>query len=139
MVTTDVMTSLQDLTYTYDEANDIHITTLLKPTRRSMDDFVVVMNDIYRDLTDDDKVRVLVDYRQSGIPPIAYVVSKGREWASSLHVHPQARVAFVHRNDPLLRFLDVMVRSFKFGHLKTRFFTQENSFDDAIVWLQHVE
>ena len=133
---TEYTEQLQGVNYAYLPDDAIHTIELTDASRQTIDQFLQFMNELYRDLTDEDTVRLLVDYRQSGVPPLSYVINKSTQWANNLSVHPQARVAFVNKSDFLMSILGMMMKSLRFGHLKTRVFDKETAYQDAIEWLK---
>lgn len=124
------------LSHRYEEVSRIHIMTFHKATRDAYDDFLALMTDIYQHVTPHDQVRLLIDYRQSGIPPIHYLLPRSLAWARSLKIHPEARLAAVTRQDALSRLLRGMTSTIRFGHLSTGIFEGEAGYDEALQWLQ---
>ena len=131
-----VTTSSSLLDYTYSTQANSHIFTFYKPTRQAYDDFLKLMTEIYQHVTLEDQVRVLVDYRQSGIPPIHYLIPKSLAWARTLAIHPEARLAVITRQDNLSRLLRGMTSTVRFGHLSTGIFEGDAGYEKALVWLQ---
>jgi len=117
-------------------AGDLHIITFKESSRDAVDDYIRAMERIYVDLTPDDTVRILVDYRQSGIPPIRYLITRGLAWANSLKFHPAARLAIVNKADFTVSILGSLVKMYRFGHLSTNFFEEEAGYEKALIWLR---
>jgi hypothetical protein len=132
--TTSSPTSL--MSYTYSEQANTHIMTFHKPTRQAYDEFLNIMTEIYKHVTAEDQIKVLVDYRQSGIPPIHYLIPKSLAWVRTLRIHPEARLAVVTRQDALSRILRSMSSTVRFGHLSTAIFEGDTGYNQALVWLQ---
>ena len=124
------------LTYTYSEQAQIHVMRFHKPTRQAYDDFLKLMTDIYEHVTLEDQVRILVDYRQSGLPPIHYLLPRSLAWVRTLKIHPEAPLAAVTRQDALSRLLRGMTAKIRFGHLSTGIFEGDKGYEQALVWLQ---
>lgn len=124
------------MTYTYSEHTRIHSITFHKPTREAYDEFMVVIDRIYQHVTLEDQIRVLIDYRQSGIPPLNYAIPKSLAWVRTLTIHPEARLAVITKPDILSRILRSMTSTIRFGHLSTGIFEGDRGFDQAVAWLQ---
>ena len=133
---TEIAHSTPLLTYKFLQTEQIHVMTFHKPSRQAYDEFISVMDQIYKTLNDDSKMRIIVDYRESGIPPMQYVVSKGVEWAKSLSVHPQAKMALLTKADFIVSLLARLVQVFEFSHLSTRIYENETAYQDALDWMQ---
>lgn len=117
------------------EANDVHCITFKENTRQAVDAFIEYMTIIYGDVTIDDTVRILVDYRESGLPPIPYVTRRSVQWANRLSIHPPAKLAIVHRPDITVSILSMFVNMYSFGHLSTKFFEGDKGYTGALNWL----
>lgn len=124
------------LTYTYLEAEQIHSIQFHKASRAAYDEFIALMNTIYSELTSEMRVRLLIDYRSSGIPPITYIITRGVAWSRSLSVHPEARMAIVTRPDSIARMFRSMVSTVRLGHLSTSIFEGDAGYTAALAWLQ---
>lgn len=130
------MTATQHhVAYEYLTDKDIHVFTFLSASTLSIDEFLNQLDAVYSTMTEKDKVRLLIDYRESGIPPMRHMTRRGVEWANQLPIHPAARMAIVTKRDFLVTLFGQLVRTFRFNHLSTRFFEQENNYELALAWL----
>ncbi|MGJ3240765.1 MAG: hypothetical protein ACFE0Q_18795 [Anaerolineae bacterium] len=128
------LSALQHVTYQH-MPQDVHLITFQHATREAVDEYIQLMDRIYDGLTETDMVRLIIDYRQSGIPPMRHLAQQGVKWANSLSIHPTARMAILHQPDLGISLLGLLVRSYNFGHLSTRFFKDEAGYQASLDWL----
>lgn len=122
--------------YTSIESPRIHIMSLKVASRAAVDEYLGMMNEIYRDVTEHDEMRFLIDYRKSGMPSVPYVFRKGASWANSLQVHPPAWMAIVHQDEYIVGMMSTLIQTLRFGHLRMRFFKGDAGYDQAMAWLR---
>jgi hypothetical protein len=126
---------LSYIDYEYQPETDIHMMRFREDTRKAVDEYFERMDAIYQDVNEDDRMRLLVDYRDSGIPPMRYIMREGMTWTNSLTMHPPARLAIVHSGTLAVTLLGSLIQALNFGHLSTKFFSGETGTDDALKWL----
>ncbi len=131
-----IFTKSRYFEHTHLDEHKIHVVTFLVASRQCVEEFMTFMSQLYDGLTDDDEIRLLVDYRQSGMQPVAYVLRKGVKWANSLSAHPKAHIAFVHNADFVVGMFGALLNSLRFGHLRTQFFDGMDGYDKAQAWLE---
>jgi len=112
--------------------NSIYVFTFLKPSRCAVDEWLAHLDMIFASTPPDKKVRYIMDYRGSGIPPITYGAQRSRQWLRENAHHNLVRVAFLYQSGALISMLDSMIRYLNASRVTLRFFQQE---DDAINWL----
>lgn len=132
-----LLTRFETFEHTYLTEQNIHVVTFLVASRECVEEFMTFMTQLYDGLTDDDEISLLVDYRRSGMQPVAYVLRKGVKWANGLSAHPKAHIAFVHNADFVVGMFGALLNSLRFGHLRTQFFDGVDGYDKALAWLEH--
>jgi hypothetical protein len=78
--------------------NGIHVIEFHRPTRRSIDEWMLHLTHMHETNTPGDAVRYLIVYRHQGPPPISYAMQRLRQWIA---MHPDAaptRMAFLYEN-----------------------------------------
>lgn len=135
-MTTRAKPTYEYANYQHEPAHDIHIITLTEPTRVAVDECIQIMDSCYEGVTENDTIRFLIDYRQSGIPPMRYVFTAGQEWADSLEIHPNTKLAYVTNQNFSISMLGLLIRTLNFGHLQTRFFEEDKGYQDALEWIE---
>jgi hypothetical protein len=123
--------------YRYIQKGPVHYLRYLESNRKSVDEGFMFADRLYQNLTQEDKVRLLIDYSDSGIPPVTYFMNKARRWANGLSIHPQARMAIIHPPDPIVSITGTLISMMRFDHLRTKFFrSSEDSYLESLDWLQ---
>lgn len=112
--------------------NDVHLFTFNKASAAAVDIFFEGLSAIYKDVTDDSIVLVIMDVRQSGLMPMSYAFRQARQWVNEQPHHPAAFVAVVHKDNFLLTFMELSFKSMRLGHLRTASFKE---LDAAYQWL----
>lgn len=135
-MTATIVHETEKICYEHIPDADIHTIRFYDDSREAYDQFIGVMDRIYEDVTVDDVIRILVDYRQSGVPNITYTFRKGMQWANGLSVHPEAKMAIVMQREFLLHMFSRLIDTMRFSHLSTRFFEEEDGYQDALAWLR---
>lgn len=122
--------------YTYLAHLNIHQFTVYVSHRDSVDELLGGMTSLYERFTPHDPVYMLMDYRPSGVLPLAYSFSQTRRWIRQLPVHPPARVALVYGEETqLLGMITRFLKTMQMGHLTASFFGGESAYEDALAWL----
>lgn len=134
LMTSYTQTNDELVTYTT-LANDIHVITFKDASRKAVDAYIEAMATIYDNVTEDDTVRILIDYRETGLPPMRYSIQKSIRWTNSLDIHPTARLALVHGHEPMISLFTTWISSYKFGHLSMQLFEGDTGYTNALDWL----
>lgn len=117
------------------QENGIHIFTLNEGSRQSADDFADMWAQLLKAADPQVPIRVLVDMRKDGPPPLAYGARRVSE-TYSIYGKPglQIRSAFVFKDGVLMR----MVASFmeRTWQRANRRYFQSHQYDEALAWLQ---
>lgn len=124
---------IKDLEYQFIEEDAIHQMTFNFASRMAVDEWFRIMDDYYKGLKPDDQVRILNDYRKSGLPAMAYTFRRGRAWTSNMPFHPPAKLAIVHSSDVIIPIASILIQNLRFSHLKVNFFREV---DKAMAWLK---
>lgn len=134
----NTLPSHEMVVYTYLEEHDIHELVFLQATRQAVEVGMEQMMRIYADLTNESRVRLLIDLRPSNLLPMNNVIPQARNWNRNVKIHPQVRLALLTRPDPLTTLVKSIFDMLRFGHLRTQVFqdsSQTNMRDAAIAWL----
>jgi hypothetical protein len=123
--------------YTYIADGPIHHLHYLESSRKSIDESFKFVDVLYTTITEDDEVRLIVDYHDVGIPPINYFMNAARRWLSSHHIQPHAKLAVVHKPDPIIGITGSLISMMRFDNLRVNFFQiGDSTFDHALAWLR---
>ena len=130
-------THFKNFEYRYLEEQKIHVITFLVSSRECTDEFMSFLTQLYDGLTSEDELSMLVDYRQSGMQPVAYVLRKGASWSNSLATHPKVHIAFIHKGEFVVGMFGALLNRLNFGHLRAQFYDGIDGYDKGIVWLEN--
>ncbi len=122
------------VTYIYHDDTQVHEFAFKKSSRQTIDEWVVVMDELYKGLKDTDEVKFIFDFTTSGAMPLNYAFTKAREWSNSLEVHPQAMLACIYPNDTFRPIINSFFKLVRLDHITMRFFSP-NMKDEAFKWL----
>lgn len=113
--------------------NGIHFFRFNKASREALDQHFEKLGALLASTPATVTVRVLLDFRPAGFPPIAYAFQKVRAMNMRIPQRPRQRLAFLHHPNALTH----VVQSFiQLQRLKdpVHFFPAEQ-YDAAIAWL----
>ncbi len=113
---------------------DIHELIFLESSRRSAEQGLEYVTHIFETATNESRLRLLLDMRQSGLLPFNSVITAGREWSHRVKVHPTTRMVLLVRQDAAISLLQPIFSFMRFGHLKLRIF-QGDKHAEAVAWL----
>lgn len=108
--------------------------TFHKSSRQAVNEFLAQNNKVIVNAEDDQTLLVLIDISPSGLPPLAYFLSRVREEMKQHPYRLSSRVAILYKDSRLLGLMDNTVRLITNSKDKTRFFKLENR-DQALAWL----
>jgi hypothetical protein len=120
--------------FTHHEETDIHELTFLESSRRSAEQGLEYVTQVFEAATNESRLRLLLDMRQSGLLPFNSVITAGREWNRRVKVHPTTRMVILVRQDAAISLLQPIFSFMRFGHLKLRIF-QGDRHTEAVAWL----
>lgn len=114
----------------------IHELVYRQSSHEAVDAFFNYINRWATDGTPDDLYCILNDLRESGHQPLNYYFKRLLEANSShpINERPQARVALLYNNSPLVGIVNAFVRSLNPTGVHIRIFNSAD-YDEAVRWL----
>lgn len=103
-------------------------------SRQAVNEFMVHNDELAYNTPEDEVSLVLIDISPSGLPPLAYFLSKVREAQKKYPYRLSSRVAVVYTDSRLLGLMDNTVRLLTSTKDIARFFKLEQR-DQAYDWL----
>ena len=120
-------------TYTH-LANGIHEYVLADSSRAAYDEFLVHLDQVFREAPADEILRSLVDFRH-GLPPLQYAFQRTQ---ALLKKYPKrtdfSRVAYLHMPGAVITLVQTFISLFRLKQSSNRFFTSGQR-EEAIAWL----
>ena len=89
------MDALQSLITHEQRDNGIHEVVFLDKSREAAAQLMEILEAYCGSMAQDDYLRVLVDFRQSGIPPLNYSTERGRALIRDYPERPNMRIAYL--------------------------------------------
>ncbi|MEO0563302.1 MAG: hypothetical protein AAF125_14435 [Chloroflexota bacterium] len=90
----------------------VHIFSAEKSTRQAIDEYLVMLREVFKAHPADETFRLIVDVRKDGMPSFAYAMRKARVVRDEKILPSNLRVAYLYDNEPLFytlkMFLDAM-------------------------------
>ena len=113
--------------------NDVHKFILKRADAQGVDECLATLRTILQEAGPDDVIRIMLDLRPDGVPPINYTFGAIRKFYNSLDALPPMRIAYVYENSTLL----TMARHFfqTLGQTATRNFFEGDREVQALEWL----
>ncbi len=113
--------------------NGIHYFRFNKASREALDQHFEKLSALLASTPTTEKVRVLLDFRPAGFPPITHAFQKVRAMNMRIPRRPMQRIAFLHHPNALTHVVQ------SFVHLQrlkdpVHFFTADQ-YDGAVTWL----
>lgn len=113
--------------------NGIHEFVFAESSRASFDVFIDQLDDITQATPPHEKLYTLLDWRQSGMPPLRYAFQRSQTFVKRYPHHSGGRTAFLYRSGTLISlvqsFVDVL-----HSKAQARFFVGDQR-EAAIAWL----
>ncbi len=103
-------------------------------TRRTVDEYMLYNDEIAFTTPKDETSRIMIDISPSGIPPLAYFISKVRDAWKKYPYRISSRVAIIYTDSRILGLMDNTARILTSRQDTVRFFTTEQR-DMAFTWL----
>jgi hypothetical protein len=126
---------ISDTSYQY--TNGIHEFVFLKGSRRAVDEYLAELRRIFESASSDSTVKVLLDIRQTGLPPIAYLSAQIHEWHKECPSVGMTYTAILYSGSSALMLLKNLTRLFsRNGQEQVRFFEQDRR-DEAMAWMSN--
>lgn len=114
--------------------NDIHEIILTEASKKAVDIWMVLLDQIYAEYTAQDTVLILLDWR-AGMQPVGYTFEKLREFMNQYADLPATRTAFLYGKDFLKSLIATLIESNKFHERDTVNFFADDQRNAAIQWL----
>lgn len=114
---------------------DIHALTFVKASRLSSEQGMDLVMDIFNQATPETTIRLLLDFRATGLLPMNNILSQGRLWRTRVKVHPPTRMAMLMPPAAVASLLQPIFGLLRFSHLQTQIF-QGDEHEGAVRWLQ---
>lgn len=113
--------------------NGIHYFRFNRASKEALDQHFQILEAELASTSTEAAVRVLLDFRPAGFPPITYAFQKVRAMNRRIPQRPQQRLAFLHHPNALTAVVQNFIR---LQRLKdpAHFFPAEQ-YDQAITWL----
>ena len=113
--------------------NGIHYFRFNKASKEALDQQVEKLGEILASTSTSATVRVLLDFRPAGFPPITYAFQKVRAMNMSIPQRPPQRLAFLHHPNVLTQVVQSFIQLQRMKD-PIHFFPAEQ-YDAAIGWL----
>ncbi|RMF77743.1 MAG: STAS/SEC14 domain-containing protein [Chloroflexi bacterium] len=113
--------------------NGIYHVTFHNATHRAVDRHIEELTALYKASSHHDRFRMLMDLRQVGWPPMAYMFQQMTRLNRRYLYHPTCRMAFLHGPDIHIG-MGYTYFSLMYPRGKAKFF-KGRQFDAAIAWL----
>jgi len=114
--------------------NQIHNFVFEKPTRVAVDEHVAKLDELYRTVSPDGVLRILIDLRISGLPPMSYTASSLRKLNAKYPNLPSTRYAFLFSSGIMISLASAFFNLLNPSKGTARFF-QGDKEQEAIAWL----
>lgn len=120
----------------YTEQDGVHYFTLLKSNRAAMDEFIELAEVVFdRHIESGEMLRVLVDFRPAGLPPLGYAVPKLRAFLADRRANmPPIRAAYMHNSGAMVSLLRTFMDMMPVRATERRIFNDEEE-AEALAWL----
>lgn len=113
--------------------NDVHKLVLQSKTTQAVDDALQHMKQILDDQAYEDRLLLLIDTRQSGVPPVSYFLSAIRQFYGGRDDLPPVRAAYLYDDNVVLSVIQAFLDRIPMD--ASRRFMRGKSEIDAIEWL----
>lgn len=128
-------------TYQHDDNLDIHKFIFYAPSRLAVDEFVehlIYMNEHLVDMPDEMVVKILLDIRESGIPPIRYMTARVSQFQKRLPKRLSSRTVIIYGDSTMLALIsNVVMLMSRLSSDEIRFY-HADAYDEALAWLAEV-
>ena len=114
------------------EANGVHRLTLHKANRVGLDQLLTYLRDIHDSTPQQETIRLLIDLRPDGIPPINYALPTLKQFFEDLTERSEMRAAYLYDSMALLSVAQTFLNLLRIKQSRRQFFKDE---DEAVAWL----
>lgn len=117
--------------------NGIHKLVLQDDSSAAVDAAIAHMNDILDDHDPSETLHLLIDARDSGVPPLQYFFSSVRRMYSARKKLPPVRAAYLYQDNVLLALIQAFFDALRLALRMegSRRFMQDTPEHEAIEWL----
>jgi len=113
----------------------VHELILAEASREMVDELLVHMTAIHGSAAPGERLRVLVDSRMLGLPPVAYLFQRVRQWLMSEPAPNPGQVAFLLGDITLVWLVDSLLKTIlRTAAVEIRYFDSSDR-EAAIRWL----
>jgi hypothetical protein len=113
--------------------NGIHKLTLLKSNRAGVDALIVELGKAYDSHPAGETIRIIIDLRPDGMPPMAYAVPKVQGFFKSRVDLPKIRSAYLVRQSVMVSIMMTFLSTLRLS-ADRRVFDGDKD-EEAIAWL----
>lgn len=117
--------------------NDVHKLVLQQDTSEAVDAAIAHMDDILNSHDVNETLLLLIDVRESGVPPLQYFFRSVRKLYSSREQLPSIRAAYLYQDNVLLVLIQAFFDALRLtlGMNASRRFLQNATEFEAVEWL----
>jgi hypothetical protein len=127
----------QDSGCRYEFDGAIHRFTIVKATLTAVDEFLIHLQHILTETAPDEPVRILMDLRPDGLPPIAPMLMRFKTFFGQQSRPRTFKSAYLYRRGTLIHILPTLLNMIR--QRATRRFFMDGQEDEAINWLMEEE
>jgi hypothetical protein len=117
--------------HTYLE-NGVHEFVLKEASRAAVDEFLDLLDAVFRVTLPEETIPYLMDFRESGIPPLGYTTSRTKAFLKQYPHGPRGRSAYLHGPGSVDSTVRSLVNLVNPG-MSERFAADQR--DEAVNWL----
>jgi hypothetical protein len=127
----------QDSGCLYEYDNSIHRFTIIKARPAAVDEFLSHLQRILRETPPDEPVRILMDLRPEGLPPMAQMLMQLKQFFGRQSRPRTFKAAYLYRRGTLIHILPTLLNMIR--QRATRRFFMEHEEAEAVAWLMEDE
>lgn len=117
----------------YEFDGKIHRFTIVNATLTAVDEFLIHLRRILTETPPDEPVRILMDLRPDGLPPIAPMLMRLKTFFGQQSRPRTFKSAYLYRRGTLIHILPTLLNMIR--QRATRRFFMDGREDEAIRWL----
>lgn len=104
----------------------IHEFTFLKSERAAIDQYITHLTNLFSGPKRQERVRILIDLRESGALPLPYLFQRSREFIANTPNLSTTQMAIVYGGGLMTSVTDAFFRALRLEILRVRWFSNEN-------------
>lgn len=121
----------------YEFDGRIHRFTIVRARLSAVDEFLVHLQHILDETPPDDPIRILMDLRPDGLPPLAQMLMRLKDFFARQSRPRTFKSAYLYRRGTLLHILPTLLNMIR--QRATRRFFVDGQEDEAVSWLMEDE